>query len=74
MSDLIKRLRDQQTKFMTPILGEAADALAELGATNNLKHAALHVAKERIAELEGALDSFLDAINPTPPEQERKDK
>lgn len=25
---IIKRLRDQQTKFMTPILGEAADALA----------------------------------------------
>lgn len=30
MSDLIKRLRDQQTKFMTPILGEAADALERM--------------------------------------------
>ena len=30
MKDLIKRLRDQQTKFMTPILGQAADALERM--------------------------------------------
>lgn len=30
MADIVARLRDQQTKFMTPILGQAADEIEEL--------------------------------------------
>lgn len=41
---IIERLRDQQTKFMTPILGEAANALDASG--------------ERIAELEAVLEKL----------------
>jgi hypothetical protein len=30
MTDVVERLRDQQSKFMTPILGEAADEIERL--------------------------------------------
>jgi hypothetical protein len=30
MTDIVTRLRDQQTKHMTPIMGQAADEIEEL--------------------------------------------
>ena len=30
MTEIVKRLRDQQTKLMTPILGQAADEIERL--------------------------------------------
>ena len=50
MSDeLVKRLRDQQTKWMTPLLGQAADRITALEAA---------LAKAELALLE------IDALDP----------
>lgn len=34
--DLVKRLRDQQSKWMTPLLGQAADRIEELQASRDM--------------------------------------
>jgi len=39
--DLVKRLRDQQTKWMTPLLGQAADRIEELEAKLSKKDGCL---------------------------------
>lgn len=44
MTDLVKRLRDQQTKWMTPLLGNAANRIAELEAEVDLLWEALEEA------------------------------
>ena len=63
MSDeLVKRLRDQQTKWMTPLLGQAADRIESL-------EAAISAALERIdasmftnAEHQQAKDILREAV------------
>lgn len=51
-ADLVRRLRDQQTKFMTPILGQAADTITALIAENER----LRVALKPFAEAEQYCD------------------
>lgn len=59
MSDVVKRLRDQQSKWMTPLLGNAADEIEDLRKvlSDILLHAVLH---PEIPELEIVRREVLD--------------